>query len=203
MTTTRIGNYAPPAGADNKETEKAKAPNTPAGAIAQGIEEDLSHDVKETKVQAEKAKTYLDILKDNNVEVDEAQAIVDDMMTKGYYAESIQITKRITATFRTRNHNDYLRYHTALQVLNPKYRQEEDEIALRYCLAGSLVRFDKTEFVHPGPKTPEDEVRTSFDNRLEWVEKQPERLTALLATKLNRFDQKIAVVMSEGVIENF
>ncbi len=200
---TSIGKYGPPDGTTETGSEKTKAPNTPVGAIAQGIEEDLSHDVKETKAQAEKAKTYLEILKDNNVNEDEAQAIVDDMMTKGYYTEDVQITKKITATFRTRNHNDYLRYHTALQMLNPKYRQEEDEIALRYCLAGSLVRFDKTEFTHPPAKADEDTIRKSFDIRLEWIEAQPERLTALLAVKLNRFDQKIAVVMSEGVIENF
>jgi hypothetical protein len=194
-----IGNYAPP----EETTEKPKAPSTPIGAVAQGIEEDLAHDVKETKVQAEKAKTYLEILKDNNIEVTDAQAIVDDMMTKGYYTENVQITKKISTTFRTRNHNDYLRYHTALQILNPKYRQEEDEIALRYCLAGSLVRFNATTFTHTAPTAPEDQMREAFDNRLEWIEKQPERLTALLAVKLNRFDQKIAIVMSEGVIENF
>ncbi len=125
------------------------------------------------------------------------------MMTKGYYAEDVQITKKISATFRTRNHNDYLRYHNALQIINPKYRQEEDEIALRYCIAGSLVRFNDTVFTHPPTTAAEDQIREAFDKRLDWVEKQPERLTALLAVKLNRFDQKIAVVMSEGVIENF
>jgi len=195
-----IGNYAPP---DEIKVSAVPTPTTPSGAVAKGIEADLEDDIKENIGREAKNRTYIEILKDSNVTVDEAQVIVDDLMTKGYYSEEVQITKKITATFRTRNHNDYLRYSIALQLLNPKFRQEEDELALRYCLVGSLVRFNKTNFAHPVTKTPPEEAQRMFDERLDWVEAQPERLTALLSVKLRRFDEKIMVVMSEGVAENF
>lgn len=192
-----IGAYTAPS------EQTAKTPTTPAGAVAAGIENDLQDDIKENQGREQKNKSYTEILKDNNILVNDAQAIVDDLMTKGYYSEDIQVTKRITVTFRTRSHNDYLRYNTALQILNPRFKQEEEELAIRYCLAGSICRFDKTNFEHPVPKTEDAEVQRMFDARLDWIEKQPERLIALLAVKLNKFDQRIMVVMSEGVAENF
>jgi len=195
-----IGNYEPPS---EIKVTAVPTPTTPSGAVVKGIEADLEEDIKENVAREAKNRTYIEILKDSNVTVDEAQAIVDDLMTKGYYSEEVQITKKITATFRTRNHSDYLRYSTALQLLNPKFRQEEDELALRYCLVGSIARFNTTNFAHPGSKTPPDEAQKMFDARLDWVEAQPERLTALLSVKLRRFDEKVMVVMSEGVAENF
>lgn len=186
-----------------KAPEKVTVPTTASGAIATGIKTDLEEDVKENKVREQKAQSYLEILKGSDIDVNTAQTIVDDIMTKGYYSEDIQVTKRITATFRTRSHNDFLRFNTALQILNPRFKQEEDELAIRYCLAGSLERFDKTTFDHPVNKTENTEAQKMFDARLDWIENQSERLIALLAVKLRAFDQKVMIVMSEGVAENF
>lgn len=200
-----IGSYTPPEkevpGAKEEEQE---ARPSPAKSMAQGIQEDLSNDVKANEDTVEKSKSYEEILEGADISLDEAKAIVDDMLTLGYYTERVPVTKSISVGFRTRVHADYLRLHNALEALNPKFEEEQNEIMLRYCLAGSLARFKDVEFDFPDrEKASHESLTKAFDVRLDWIEKQPERLIALLATKLNTFDSKIALVMSEGVIENF
>jgi len=203
-----IGQYTkpgdePPKAAPRVE-KKEEAPPSPAKSVAEGIQEDLEQDVKQAAKGIEKVKQYDEILAENDITVEQAQIVVDDLMTKGYYQETMNVTKTITVDFRTRTHLDYMRYHTALEILNPKYQAEQDEIALRYCLAGSLARFGKVTFDYPNPQTAEEgQAREAFDKRLEWIEKQPERVVALLATKLVKFDAKIGTIMAEGVAENF
>jgi len=198
-----IGSYSAPD--DDEIVDKTKpAPPSAARSVADGIKEDLALDIKETAVTTKKTKDYEEILKEQGISLNEAKSIVDDMLTQGYYEERIKITRSITADFRTRTHADYLRYHNALEALNPRFEEERNELALRYCLAGSIARFNKSKFEHPNPlKAENGEINAAFDERLDWIEKQPERLVALLSSKLNAFDRKVALVMSEGVIENF
>jgi hypothetical protein len=177
---------------------------TAAKALVDGIESDLGQQVEEDTLTVEKAKSYEEILKEADISVEEAQVIVDDILMKGYYEETYKVTNRISVTLRTRSHADFIRYHLALEANNPKFMDEMQEIALRFFLAGSLVRLGDTVFNHPDrDKATDDQLHDAFDKRLRWIEKQPERVIALLADKLNKFDKKVAVVMSEGVVENF
>ena len=197
-----IGFYSKPE--ENLVKSEDKPQPSAARSMADGIQEDLAQGVKETENTNEKSQNYEEILRENNLTVEDAASIVDDMLTQGFYEERVEITRRITCTFRTRTHGDYLRYHNALEVLNPRFEEEQNEIALRYCLAGSLVRFKDKEFDFPDvEKVEASKLTDAFDTRLTWIEKQPERIIALLAVKLNKFDRKVSLVMSEGVIENF
>jgi hypothetical protein len=193
----KIGSYSPP-----DDSEEKPAPKTPAGAMSAGIKEDLKQSVKVDEEGIEKAKSYEELLAEAKVSLDDARCIVDDMLSKGFYEETVPLTQKLTVTLRTRKHADYLRYHEALEIHNPRYQEEQNEMALRYCLAGSLVRFHDQNFVYP-KVTETDKYRKAFDERLAWIEQQPERVIALLAVKLNNFDRKVATVLSEGVIENF
>jgi len=207
MNKPMIGSYGPPSD-DEVETPIVEAekeiPNTPARSVVAGIKEDLKSDTDELTENVEKVQSYKDVLEDHDITLDKARSIVDDLLTQGFYEERVLITKSVFVVFRSRTHEDYRRYHTALEVTNPKYKEEMNEIALRYCLAGSIVRFRDHKFDHPDiNKSTFEERGTAFDKRLDWIEQQPERLIAILAVKLNIFDLRIATVMSEGVIENF
>jgi len=208
MTTPKaiIGSYADPKTEGTKEPEiidKRPAPvATPERNIATGIREDLEQEVKKSEDVVTKIKDYKEILKEANIDLSEAMAIVDDILTNGYYEEIIPLTKNITVTLRTRTQSDYLRYHRALEMYSPRYQDELQEIARRYCLAGSLVRFGDKEFTHAdNPRSKE--AGDFFDARLEWIEEQSDQIINLLQAKLYQFDSKIMTVMSEGVVENF
>lgn len=200
-----IGSYRKPATTGEARTDASPEPQvvdnrpkveSPSRSLTEGLQEDLKSSIDRTKDAAEKAKTYAEILSERDIPLAKAHAIVDAMLEKGFYDETLEITKSTSVTFRTRTHSDYIRYLRAVEVYNPKFVEEQQEIQIRYFLAASLVAFKGQTFTHP-------EADKLFDSKLEWLEKQPERLVSLLAVKLNKFDQKIQLVMSEGIVENF
>lgn len=204
-----IGNYKKP-DIEDQEVEgnfdiedKRENVSTPASTMAEGIKGDLEKDIQEQSSTAKKAKSYDEILKENDIPLDKAHAIVDSILMNGYYEETLPITKTATVTFRTRLHSDYKRYLRALEILNPRYVDEQREIQSRYFLAASLSSFKGQVFEHAGPKDSKEIADRSFEARLDWIEQQPENLILLLLNKLAQFDRTVAVVMSEGVVENF
>ena len=177
---------------------------TPAKSLVEGVQADLGQQIEESKDIVEASKSYEEILKEAEISLDDAQSIVDDMLLQGYYEESYPLTKRVSVTFRTRTQADYVRYSIALEAISPKFVDQLQELMVRYFLAGSLVRFGDQNLPYPD-RTKEnlEKVNDAFDKRLEWIESQPERIVALLAQKLNKFDKKVAVVLSEGVANFF
>jgi len=183
--------------------DKRKKVDTPATKMHEGIQEELKQDVEQSQDNIEKTKSYEEILADNDVEKTKAQAIVDSILIDGFYEEAMQVTKTTTVTLRTRGYEAYKRYLRALEFINPKYVEEQNEIQIRYFLAASLVSFKGQTFTHVAPTAEEKEREDAFDARLDWITKQNERIIHLLAGKLNRFDRVVQIVMSEGVVENF
>jgi len=202
-----IGSYEAPNKDDTIEEAKIvdRRPTpeaTPARSMAEGISEDLEQENTKTGDIVENIKNYKEILKEAKIDLNEAMGIVDDILSNGYYEETLIITKSVSVTFRTRTQSDFLRYYRALEMYSTRYQDELQEIARRYCLAGSLVRFGKQEFKHTD-KPRSDEAAKLFDVRLEWIEDQSDRIINLLELKLHQFDSKVMTVMSEGVVENF
>lgn len=198
-----VGSYGDPRKKAPAVEDKPVSALTAAKSMAEGLQEEIKRDVEETKETAVKAKGYKEILEEAEISLQKARAIVDDILTKGYYEEDIQITKNSFVTFRTRTHADYRRYLRALEAVTPKFIDEQQEIQLRYFLAASLVAFKGQTFEHPKNKTSENAAEDMFDKRLSWITEQPDTLINLLAIKLNKFDRDIKIVMSEGVVENF
>lgn len=176
--------------------DKRPKVDSPTKALSEGVQEDLKDSIERTKAAAEKAKTYEEILSDHDISLSKAHAIVDAMLEKGFYEETLPVTKTVNATFRTRTQADYVRYLRALEIYNPKYVEEQQEIQIRYFLGSSLLAFKGVTFTNTDPEK-------LFDEKIEWLEKQPERIVNLLATKLSKFDKQVQIVMSEGVVENF
>lgn len=176
--------------------DKRTKVESPTNSLSEGVQEDLKDSISRTKDSVEKAKSYQELLSDHDISLTKAHTIVDSMLEKGFYEETISVTNKTNVTFRTRAHSDYIRYLRALESYNPKYVEEQQEIQIRYFLAASLVAFKGTTFT----ATATEDI---FDTKITWIEKQPERLVHLLASKLSTFDKQIQIVMSEGVVENF
>jgi hypothetical protein len=202
-----IGSYSDPDGESPQEIkveDKRKKKETPTSSMAEGITANMRKDLKDAEAVQEKVKDYREILKEAEISEQDASVIVDDMLTKGFYEETYKITKKTSVTFRTRAYSDYIKYTRALEVYNPKYVQEQQEIMARYFLAASLVSYKGITFEHPEDKSDEsEEARKAFNDRLSWVTAQPQHLVDVLIRTLRKFDHKVQTVMSEGVIENF
>ena len=195
MTTPMIGSYRNP-------SKEQSEPKTPSQSLAEGVQEEIKDSVALTDPITKKALSYEEILSKKEISLAKAHAIVDAMLERGFYEESLKVTQTVSVTFRTRTHNDYVRYLRALELFSPKYIAEQNELQIRYFLAASLAAFKGKTFSHP-KISDTDASDEAFSERLTWVTQQPESIVNILASKLSKFDDTIHTVMSEGVVENF
>lgn len=175
---------------------------TPQKTLVNSLEESLGNDIAETAQVADKAKAYTDMLKEEEISILTAQAIADALLMGDYYEETYQLNKRVSVVFRTRGYHDVVRYHNAVERMNPRYMSERDEIMLRYFLASSISRIGEKTFAFPDP-TKQAEEQAAFQERYDYILSRPAALIELLENKLRRFDNMCRVVMSEGIVENF
>lgn len=211
----RIGDFQP---ADRKtrtpkvtsapeDTKRTPGEDEPSTKIPMSSEERLAK--KTVDAYENLAKELLPVedyqahLKEHGITVDEAEEIVDALMTKGYHTETVPLTKRVSVVFRTREHGDTLRLQIALEVNRPNYVHAMEELTARYSLAASLESFGQTAFAHPSPDDNKETVEKLFDVRLKFVERMADHVFYRLAQMLSKYDRKIAAVMREGVAENF
>jgi hypothetical protein len=122
---------------------------------------------------------------------------------QGYYAEDIQITKRVKLRLRTRQYRDTKRAQDFIERTIPKYDAHYQEIVSRYALAASIEQFGPNKFSHPAAKATAEEVESSFDNRLTFVDSLLEPTLRILQSKLWKFDNKLRTVLEESAVENF
>lgn len=201
-----IGNYRP----EDKKPEleipatapTPPAPPTPGKLVADAFERGLGKDISETEDVAKKAVTYEDLLKEEGITKEEARRIQDALLIDGYYEEVVPLTPKTSVTFRSRAFADFTRYHQVLERYQPKYVAERDEITLRYFLAASLAAYagDKFDFPDPSDIKASD---VAFEERHQRVLRMPEHVVEMLGRRLNRFDTKLRVVLSEGSVESF
>lgn len=176
---------------------------SPGGTVAKAVEEALNSDVTETGAVADKALTYEDILKEVGLTREKAYAILDAVLIEDYYEEVVDLTPRVSATFRTRSYRDTVRYHQNLEKFQPRYMMERDEITLRYNLAASLVAFRGQEFAHPHPTKDRDAADKAFEVRLDYIESLPEGTVNRLCNELHKFDKRVYAALNEGSVEFF
>ncbi|MHC4619088.1 MAG: hypothetical protein ACYTEQ_15195 [Planctomycetota bacterium] len=146
---------------------------------------------------------YKKFLAEHDISEDEAEEIVDNLVTKGYHEEEFPISRRRSVTFRTREHRDLLRLQVMFQVQQPVFQGTIDEMTVRYNMAASMVSCIDQKFEFATLETPDKEADALFDKRMEYVERMPDPLFSKLSVKLAVFDRKISAVMREGVAENF
>jgi Asp-tRNA(Asn)/Glu-tRNA(Gln) amidotransferase A subunit family amidase len=199
-----IGNYSK----KSKEVElpRTTAPTqaapTPAKTLANALEQNVERDIAETREVVEQVKTYEELLKDAGITLAEADEIRDSILLKDSYTETVQLTKNVSVTFRTRTYQDHIRYSRALERENPRFVMEEQEIKTQYYLAASIEAFRGTTFTFPAPANFE-ECEKAFEERLLFIKGLPTATVSLLITHLNRFDGKVSLALSKGAVEDF
>lgn len=196
MDAAPIAKEAPPQAEVN---EAFIPPTTPKEQAAQGRVQ-LYQDMQEALTPIE---DYHKHLADHAVTEDEAARIVDDLLTKGFYEETFRISKRVTATLRTREQRDVIRIQMALQVQRPVYTDTLNELVSRYNVAASLSAYNGKRYDFGPQGVTDAQADSLFDVRLREVERMPSVIFSLLTVFLAKFDRKVVAVMREGVAENF
>ncbi|MAG64679.1 MAG: hypothetical protein CMK74_02225 [Pseudomonadales bacterium] len=145
---------------------------------------------------------YREYLKEKEISEDKASAIVDGLLSKGYYEETYQVTKTLRVVFRTRQQQDTVRLQTALQIQRPLFDHAYNELVTRYNMASSLSQYRDTTFPF-SQSDSENAQENAFSDRLAFIERLPTPVFGLLSIQLAKFDALIMAVARPGVAENF
>jgi hypothetical protein len=141
------------------------------------------------------AERYRERLKQMKIELKEAEAIYDGVLTKGYYEEYVRLRGNNRAVFRTRMYEDHLRLQTVLEMQKPQLAISQDELITRYNLASSLYEWEGKPLKH--------DTDEEFDAVMKIVKKFPGPVFTVLSRELAKFDSKVMAVFDEGADENF
>jgi len=140
----------------------------------------------------------------------EAEAILDDVLTKGYWAKSYSLLRgRVQVTFRTRDVYHQRRVANAVDQFRLPTPDKTAAVYVSYNLAGSLAAIDARGFPakalnHPDPyRAKPEEIETAFNERLAYVEKLPGPLLGALTQALGHFETLVNAALSEGAPEGF
>jgi len=142
------------------------------------------------------AEKYAARLAEAGISQEEANAVFDDVMTKGYYQETVYIRGR-KAVLRTRSYDDHVRSLTAIETQSPRFQVVQEDLQSRNNLAASLVEWNGV--VYKNGKDPDRE----FGDTLAALRRLPGPVYSLLLAELVKFDAKTFVIFSEGATENF
>lgn len=135
---------------------------------------------------------------------EQAYPILDDMLGQGYYEVSPTLYRgRLPVTLRTRDAYVRTRLAEALDLVRTNDPYVHSQLHAKYSLAGSLVRFGKTELpVAPVGASREDQERC-FSKRLEFVDSLADPILNTLYNLLSRFDARIYAVLNDGAPSGF
>jgi hypothetical protein len=140
------------------------------------------------------AERYRQRLESAKISLNEAHAIYDAVLDKGYYEEYVKIRDH-RAVFRTRQYDDQLRLQTALETIQPKSAMAHEELISRYNLASSLFEWRAQKLTH--------DSEADFEKVLGLIRRLPQPLAAMLYDALAKFDNKVMIVFSEGCTDSF
>jgi len=146
---------------------------------------------------------YERTLKEFNLTLRDARAIMEQMVTKGFYSEEFKLGP-ITCVLRTRVYEDLIRTQRLLEAERLEYSSSVQEVLNRYNTAASLVRYGDVIFEHPDSQTAsESEIEEAFEKRLKYVR----RLSQLVSVKVMQFsyefDRKMMAVFGDGAPQDF
>ena len=201
-----IGNYKKKTELDlSKAPSSAAAPTklSPTGTVAAAVREGLQSDVNETGSVADRALTYEQVLESEGLTREKALEILDTMLLGDFYEEVIELTPRVTVTFRTRVRQDTVRFYQNLGVYQPRYEVQRDESRQRYNLAASLVAFRGEQFEHPSLAQGTTAAEEAFQKRMDFVCALSEAVVDRLILELHKFDKRVFAALNEGAVEFF
>lgn len=204
----RIGDFSKPLvsgvpGLPSSATTPVLAPKPPAAERLEGVERQIEADAQRDEAALKPMQSYEERLARLKISREQAAEIIDGVLLKGFWAETVQISKRVTVRLRTRTARDTRRAQERIEMLKLSYEIHYGEMMARYLLAASLEACGNDKFDHPSRLDNEEAIEHAYLQRYRYVETLPDPTLRILFTKLRAFDEKIATVLEEGSIENF
>jgi hypothetical protein len=200
----RIGDFSKPLAPPPKPATATTAPTSPTKEKLESLEQQLESEASKDEAVLKPMVSFEEKLKAADLTREKAAAIIDAVMTKGYYTEPVKITSTLTALLRTRSARDIRRINEMLEAQRFTMDVHYNEAWSRLLLAASLEGFGKEKFAHPDPrKTAADVVEQAFQERVAYVDGLPDPALRILLKKLWKFDARVSVATEEGSIENF
>lgn len=187
----KVGDFK---GGSNTEPRKRAAASKPAAAPVEGGEEGTA--AAEVPVPKTPGELYRERLAAADIGEAEANAVFDDVLTKGYYQEVTSIRgKRLV--LRTRTYDDHIRTLGAVEVHSPRFQATQEELQARHNLAASLIEWNGTVY------KPGKDAEKEFLTTMEAIRRMPAPLYAMLVNALVKFDAKMFVIFSDGAADSF
>ena len=150
-----------------------------------------------------KEEQYEKNLREFDITLRAARAIMEQMVTKGFYEEDFKVGP-ITCTLRTRVYDDLVRTQRLLETERPEYASAVQEMLNRYNTAASLVRYGEYTFDHPDAMTAtEKDLEDAFEKRMHFVKRLPQLISVKVMQFSYEFDRKMIAVFGEGAPQDF
>lgn len=205
MDDLKIGDFTQPVVPTKPAPKLAPGQVAPQAKIPVGPDEAaLGAEAEAVEAELVPMRTYEDKLKDAGVTREEAAKIVDAIMTRGFWAEDVRITKSVSARLRTRGSMDRTRAINRVEAARPSYDAHYYDLMNKLLLAASLESFGAMKFAHPARDAKPEEVEAAFDARFTYLDAViADPAYQLLLRAFLRFEDKVRVVTQEGVVENF
>lgn len=181
---------APPGEDTEEDTDAEKKENSESVGSLQEKKSELDYAIETLEDSVE--LSYEDKIKKHDLGEDEAAAIVDSIIEKGFYEKTYPITKKYSVTFRSRTADDLEKLWFNVEDANPRLPATISSTIARVNLSLSMVEFRGKSLRE---KTPAE--------RMDIIRRMPEALFRIITMKLGRFDRMVEDVVDEGAIQNF
>ena len=188
---------------DEEDVKVKPKAQTPTTMLVDALERGFKKDVNELEEVVAPIKPYKERLADAGISLEYARNVLSHLIDSGgQYAEDVRLSPRTTVRFRTRQFADTMRTYAAIERETPRYADTTDSIQLRYMLAASLEAYGEKTFRFPRT-TDTSELDDAFGERLAFVQGLSDFAVRVLAREFSKFDQKIALILSDGAVEAF
>lgn len=195
MANFKVGDFKTGSNTEPRRRTTQTPPAPESAAAAEPIADAATEEMRPAPVKS-LLEQYKDRLTAAGITEDEADAVFDDVLTKGYYQETFTIRGK-PLVLRTRSYDDHVRSLAAVEMQSPKFQATQEELQARHNLAASLVEWNGTTY-----KFGKDSDK-EFYATMEAIRRMPVPVYTLLLNALVKFDAKMFVVFSDGAAESF
>jgi len=167
-------------------------------------EEKKEEEKEEIKAPVDVIRPWKDVLADAKITEDQANVILDAMMTKGYWEKNYVLLRgRLHTTLRTRDAYSVTRISKALDLRRNPTDTAFVEVTFNYNLAGSLIKYQEATLPFSEAKASLANIEDCFNKRLEFVDRLPSPVVSALYRALANFDQIVAAALYEEAPTGF
>jgi len=171
------------------------------------IQEEEEKVEKEEEIKTpsvENVRPWKDVLAEAKITEEQANVILDSMMTKGYWDKSYVLLRgRLHATLRTRDAYNVTRISKALDLRRNPTNTAFAELVFNYNLAGSMVKYQEVTLPFPEGKATLETIEDHFQKRLEFIDRLPSPVVSALYSALSNFDQIVSAALYEEAPTGF